>query len=353
MALFINGIGAISPAPAFAALTAAAPVARAGNRLHALEPNYADYLDARVSRRMSRIVKMGTVTALQALRDAGLTTTDGVIAGTGWGCLEDTVTFLQKMVTNQEELLSPTSFIHSTHNTIAAQVAYQLKCRGYNNTYVHRNISFESTLIDATLLLLENPDAGLLVGGIDELTDTSFDILTRLQTFKTPVEPRGETEVDTLGNELYAAGTPGTWAGEGSTFFAVSGRQQSSSYAQLLAVRTVSFSTPAEAAAIARTLLAAHGYTQVDLLLSGDNGDSTNDEACRHFLVESGHQGTVGKFKHLCGEYPTASAFALGLAATQLAGRVPAPEGATRPRSILIYNRFQQAHQSLLLLAAC
>ena len=118
-------------------------------------------------------------------------------------------------------------------------------------------------------------------------------------------------------------------------------------------MRTVSFSTPAEAAAIARTLLAAHGYAQVDLLLSGDNGDSANDEACRHLLVETGHRRTLGKVKHLCGEYPTASAFALGLAAAQLAGRVPAPEGATRPRSILIYNRFQQAHQSLMLLAAC
>lgn len=154
MALFIHGIGAISPAPAFAALTAAAPVARAGNRLHALEPDYADYLDGRMSRRMSRFVKMDVVTALQALRDAGLSTTDGVIAGTGWGCPEATVTFLQKMVTNQEEMLSPPPFIHSTHNTIASQIAYQLKCRGYNNTYVHRNISFESTLIHATLLLL-------------------------------------------------------------------------------------------------------------------------------------------------------------------------------------------------------
>lgn len=352
MALFIHGIGAISPAPAFAELTAAAPVARAGNRLRCLEPNYADYLDARVSRRMSRIVKMGIVTALQALRDAGLTTTDGVIAGTGWGCLEDTVTFLQKMVTNREEMLSPTSFIHSTHNTIAGQIAYQLKCRGYNNTYVHRNISFESTLIDATLLLLENPATNLLVGGIDELTDTSFDILTRLKTFKDPTaEP--ETDDETGTDHLYGAGTPGTWAGEGATFFAVSGQHRDGTYAQLLEVRTVSFGTPAEAAATARAMLAAHGYAQVDLLLSGDNGDTTNDDACHDFLTGFGHQGTVEKFKHLCGEYPTASAFALGMAAARLAGQTTTPPPASQPQSILIYNRFQQAHQSLLLLAAC
>lgn len=353
MALFIHGIGSISPAPAFAALPLAAAPARTDNRLRALEPTYSDYLDARVSRRLSRIVKMGTVAALQALRGAGLSTTDGVIAGTGWGCLEDTVSFLHKMVTNQEEMLSPTAFIHSTHNTIASQIAYQLHCQGYNNTYVHRNISFESALIDSFLLLLENPATQLLLGGIDELTDTSFDILTRLKTFKAPLDDAPETDDETGADQLYGAGTPGTWAGEGATFFAVSGQPQPGTYAQLLAVRTVSFSTPAEAAAIARHLLAAHGYAQVDLLLSGDNGDSANDAACRHFLTAFGHQGPVGRFKHLCGEYPTASAFALGLAATQLAGRLPAPEGGGQPQSILIYNRFQQAHQSLMLLAAC
>ncbi|RZK47679.1 MAG: beta-ketoacyl synthase [Hymenobacter sp.] len=353
MALYINGIGNISPAPAFgpAAETGAR---RTANRLHCQEPNYADYLDARASRRLSRIVKMGTAAALQALRAAGLTATDGVLAGTGWGCLEDTVAFLHKMVVNGEELLSPSAFIHSTHNTIAGQVAYQLKCRGYNNTYVHRNISFESALLDATLLLLENPAANLLLGGIDELTDTSFDILTRLKTFKDPVADL-DGPADTRADRLYGANTPGTWAGEGATFFAVSGQAHPTSYAQLLAVRTVSFGTPAEAAAVARTLLAAHGYAQVDLVLSGDNGDAANDAACQDFQDALGPQKATERFKHLCGEYPTASAFALGLAATRLAAQAKAsvPASAAQPHSILIYNRFQQAHQSLLLLAAC
>ncbi|MDB5233356.1 MAG: Beta-ketoacyl synthase, partial [Hymenobacter sp.] len=240
MALFINGIGAISPTAPFAEINAGAPVTRADNRLRCLEPDYSQFIDAKVSRRMSRIVKMGIVAAMKAMQDAQLTQADGVIAGTGWGCLEDTVSFLQKMVANEEEMLSPTAFIHSTHNTIAAQIAYHLKCRGYNSTYVHRNVSFESTLIDATLLLHEQPGASYLVGGIDELTDTSFNILSRLDTFKTP-----GTEQPA---ELYGTATPGTWAGEGATFFVLSNQASATSYAQLLEVRTVSFSTPAEAA---------------------------------------------------------------------------------------------------------
>ena len=344
MALFINGIGSISPTASFSEVNSGSPQARAGNRLQCIEPDYAQFIDPRVSRRMSRIVKMGIVSAQKAMRDAGLAEADGVIAGTGWGCLEDTVSFLQKMVANHEDMLSPTAFIHSTHNTIAAQIAYQLKCRGYNSTYVHRNISFESTLIDATLLLQEQSGSSYLVGGIDELTDTSFNILSRLDTFKTT-----ETEQPA---ELYGAATPGTWAGEGATFFVVSNQATVTSYAKLLEVRTVSFGTPGEAAGIAKRMLQAHGYDQVDVLISGYNGDQENDAAAQVFETDFGYHGEATRFKHLCGEYPTASAFALGLACELLASKrdaaTPGPA-----KAILIYNRFQRAHQSLLLLAAC
>ena len=344
MALFINGIGSVAPASALGPLP---DEARAGSRLHAIEPDYTQFLDARASRRLSRIVKMGIAAAGLALREAGVAQPDGVIAGTGWGCLEDTVTFLQKLVVNDEDLLSPTAFIYSTHNTIAAQIAYLLRCRGYNNTYSHRNISFESALLDAQLLAAEQPALKLLVGGIDELTDTSFAVLSRLKTFKSQ-QPDGPPD------ELYDTDTPGTWAGEGATFFVVSGQAGPSTQAQLLAVRTVSFDTPEQAAAIARQLLAAHGLPQADVLLTGENGDTENDHAIQRFRAEFGHAGPVHKFKHLCGEYPTASAFALSRAAALLAAPADGtPRPAEAPATVLIYNRFQQQHQSLMLLAAC
>jgi 3-oxoacyl-[acyl-carrier-protein] synthase II len=345
MALFIHGIGSVDPAPTLGH-PPEVPEARAGNRLHAVEPNYADFIEARASRRMSRIVKMGIAAAMQALRGAG-GPVDGVVAGTGWGCLEDTVAFLQKLVVNGEDMLSPTSFIYSTHNTIAAQVAYHLKCRGYNNTYSHRNISFESALIDAQLQAHEQPALRLLVGGIDELTDTSFTVLSRLKTFKSQ-QPGGPLD------ELYDQGTPGTWAGEGATFFLVSGEAGPTARAQLLAVRTVSFGTPEKAAAVARQLMAAHDLPRVGLLITGENGDQENDAATQRFATDFGHAGPVHKFKHLCGEYPTASAFGLRLGAELLAAPANgSAHPASTPTTALIYNRFQQTHQSLMLLQAC
>ncbi|WP_460504243.1 hypothetical protein, partial [Hymenobacter agri] len=106
--------------------------------------------------------------------------------------------------------------------------------------------------------------------------------------------------------------------------------------------------TPEKAAAVARQLLVAHGLPQADLLITGENGDQENDAAIGRFLADFAHAGPVQKFKHLCGEYPTASAFALRLGTDLLASTKHGT-----PRTTLIYNRFQQKHQSLMLLRAC
>ena len=103
-----------------------------------------------------------------------------IITGTAFGCLEDTVTFLTRMMEQNEEMLPPTAFIQSTHNTVAAQIALMLKCHGYNNTFVHKGISFESALLDAMMLLKEQEADNILVGGTEEMVDASFKVLTRL-----------------------------------------------------------------------------------------------------------------------------------------------------------------------------
>ena len=52
-----------------------------------------------------------------------------------------------------KNILTPTSFIQSTHNTVGGQIALELQCKGYNFTYVHGSNSFESALLDAKLQL--------------------------------------------------------------------------------------------------------------------------------------------------------------------------------------------------------
>jgi len=342
MPLFINGIGAVSPQNSFAAALSPEPLVHPGNQLHCQEPDYTAFIDARHIRRLSRIVKLSVAASSRAVQDAAPAAIDGVIVGTGWGCIEDTVTFLHKMVENKEEALSPTAFIHSTHNTIAARVAFQLNCKGYNTTYSHRSISFENALLDAALLLAEMPERNLLVGGVDELTATSFSILSRFDLFKQPQDFNSDT--------LFSIGTAGTVAGEGSVFFSVSGTHNEHSYCQVADIQTLSFASNDDGIMAARKMLQRHGLATADFLLLGNNGDGESDQQYHSFEHGIAHQGQTLNFKHLCGEYPTASAFAIGLGATLLKQGASA---ASVPQSVLFYNRSPQSHQALVLLRAC
>ncbi|HCN84222.1 MAG TPA: beta-ketoacyl synthase, partial [Sphingobacteriaceae bacterium] len=179
-------------------------------RLRAIEPDYMAFIDPKLIRRMSHIIKMGVAAAQECLNKSNTKMPGAIIAGTAYGCLEDTVSFLTRMIELNEELLPPTAFIQSTHNTVAAQIALMLKCHQYNNTFVHKGISFESALLDAILLLKENEADNILVGGTDEMTDASFTILSRLGLYK-------RWPLSNL--SLFETSSKGTIGGEGAVFF--------------------------------------------------------------------------------------------------------------------------------------
>src|SRR5206468_11480781 len=133
---------------------------------------------------MSHVIKMGVSAAKECLINGKVEMPGAIITGTAFGCMEDTVTFLTRIIEQEEELLPPTAFIQSTHNTVAAQIALMLQCHAYNNTFVHKGVSFEHALFDGIMLLNENEADNVLVGGIEEMVDTSFKVLTRLGLYK-------------------------------------------------------------------------------------------------------------------------------------------------------------------------
>src|ERR1700743_803566 len=211
MKIFIRSSSCISPQKTFGNNNFFTDVVEyTGIRLKTIEPDYKEYIDPKQIRRMSHVIKMGVAAAKDCLNQGNNEMPDAIITGTAFGCMEDTVTFLTRIVEQNEELLPPTAFIQSTHNTVAAQVALMLKCHGYNNTFVHKGISFESALIDALMLLNEQEADNILVGGTDDMVDTSFKVLTRLGLYRRqPVS----------NFELYAEESRGTIGGEGAVFF--------------------------------------------------------------------------------------------------------------------------------------
>lgn len=144
------------------------------------EPDYKEFIqDPGLRRRMSRVIRMSVASAIMALKDAGVESIDAIVTGTGWGCLADTEKFLISIIQNEERLLNPSSFIQSTSNTVGAQIALMRGDKHYNNTYVHGSSSFESALLDASLLTSEGSKC-VLVGGFDELTPTKKLLLGRM-----------------------------------------------------------------------------------------------------------------------------------------------------------------------------
>jgi 3-oxoacyl-(acyl-carrier-protein) synthase len=130
-------------------------------------------------RRMSKIVRMGMACAIACKIKRPEIFPDAIAVGTAWGCIQDTEHFLKKIVTQDEQMLTPTAFIQSTHNTVAGQIALLMDCKGYNNTLSQGGHSFESAVLGSVLYLNEHPDHSILCGGVDELNETAFQWMKR------------------------------------------------------------------------------------------------------------------------------------------------------------------------------
>ena len=163
----------------------------------------------------------------------------------------------------------PTAFIQSTHNTVAAQIALMLKCHSYNNTFVHKGISFESAMFDAMMLLNEGEADNILVGGTEEMVDTSFKVLTRLGLYK-------RRPISNL--ELFNTKSKGTIGGEGAAFFLVTNKSSTENLAELTDLKAF-YTEDAEIQASIVEFLKKNGSTidDIDLIITGRNGDSSND----------------------------------------------------------------------------
>ena len=120
----------------------------------AIEPAYKEFIPPAQIRRMSKAVKMSTVASHYALKEANVENPDAIIVGTGMGCSQDSEKFLKNLLDNNEEFLTPTFFIQSTHNTVAGQIALGLGCHAYNFTYVNTSSSLEFSFYEYPYIFL-------------------------------------------------------------------------------------------------------------------------------------------------------------------------------------------------------
>ncbi|MNJ93795.1 hypothetical protein D3C87_114820 [compost metagenome] len=298
------------------------------------------------ARRMSKAVKMGIICAMEVLQQIDRSELDGVLVGSGKGCLIDSDKFLQSIVVQQEEFLSPTAFIQSTHNTVAGQIALLIKNTGYNMTYSQGRVSFESTVFDAYLQLVLNERKTLLVGAVDELSDISIDISEAIT--HTTDQPLTTNTTDLLAT----GGIPRT---EGVGFFIFSNQKNQHTLGEL--VDMVIYHPTEElrpetqlAAFLKKNKLSAE---QLDLVIYG----SAKPETPSEMEAEAFNKITKINYQSQVGYFDTDIVFALDLALKQLNNQTfrsmesPTGNKTSAFQYVLICNFGDQ--NSLMLLSRC
>lgn len=128
------------------------------------------YVKPLEARRMGKIMKCSLLSSLEALQQAGIEVPDSIITGTAYGCLENSERLMEQIKEEGEEMLKPTFFMQSTHNTIGSNIAIKTHCHGYNVTYTQESHSLEWAIRDAELLLRSGKVKNVLVGCHDEST---------------------------------------------------------------------------------------------------------------------------------------------------------------------------------------
>ena len=316
--------------------------------LKAIEPNYKEYIPPAMSRRMSKTVKMSSVASTKALQEAGIEKPDAIIVGTGMGCSQDSEKFLKNVLENNEEFLTPTFFIQSTHNTVAGQIALGLQCHGYNFTYVNCSSSLEFSMLDAKLQILDGEAENVLVGSTDEQTDRTMELFKLNNTIK---------KEENLPVDFLNSTTEGVIWGEGSSFFVLGKEKTEKSYAQLKDIQIINKVELEKTQPFVEEFLAKNNLTNqdIDAVILGFSGDSESDVYYKN-ASELFQDSSLLYYKHLSGEFNTASGFSTFLACHILRNQ-DIPEvmkinsvDKKDIKNILLYNHLGGNDHSLVLL---
>ena len=350
---YINGVGCVSAQKTFGAGFPDEIIANDGNNiLEVSQPDYKEYIAPAAGRRMAKGVKNGIVASAMALKEAGIDQPDAIITGTGMGCIIDSEKFLKAIIDNKEEFLTPTSFIQSTHNTVGGQIALGLQCKAYNFTYVNGAVSFESALIDAQLQIEEGEANSVLAGGVEETGEATMQFL----------EVNGKIKGKNTGPfKVLDSHTKGAVFSEGAVFFVLSDNKQETTYAELKDVAIYNTLKKEEAETKLKDFLSANSleFSDIDAVVLGYNGDAEFDGYYKQLADSAFSETSQLYYKHLSGEFNTASAFGLWLASQVIKRQeVPAAvliNAVTKKeyKNIVLYNQYQGKDHSFTLVSKC
>lgn len=340
MGIYINSIAQISIQEPLSENWFLNPVYYTADKYNPfVNPDFKPYFSPVAARRFDNLLKCTVVTAKNAVESAGTAlekgaeSLQGIILGTGLGITEMTEKFLTSMIENQEEYLQPTAFTNSTYNTLCTLIAQTLKCHGYNTTYSHTGISFDTALLDGILQLKNNNLSNVMVCGGDYITERFFTLLQKMGFLKSAV------------------------TGQVSLSMILSKTKSENAYCRVLDGDIVRCSSNDTLADTFNRLLERNGLTAEQIDATVVNATAPDCMPVKELNGTCLGNRPMLWYKHIFGESHSANAFGIYVAAACLKNRtVPAhllysttDSSAINPRIIAVYNNDNRQHSIYLL----
>ena len=391
------------------------PILYDAPRVSTINPDFAPYFSSLSSRRMCMLLKRAVLLSRLTLQEVSVEMPDAIISGTGLGCIDNTEKFLYSIRENSEQFLQPTFFMQSTHNILSSTIAIDLKCHGYNNTFVHRGASFENVLLDAILQMEQERAQTVLVGGYDELTNDYYQFFNRIgvwdfasatspSSLTSSASPASYTSVASpalpaspascttpasltsvelsasptssapVASSAVSASAPSAspsspvspkkrcFAGEAAVSMLLSNSRNNLTVCEINDVELMHKPTNGQMQESLDILLSKAGCTlsDIDAVLTGLNTHIVYDKVYRDAIDHLFRNIPVLQYKHLFGESFSSSALAVYVAQTCLRkGYAPAILSTDNDKDIndiqriLVYNHYRNKTHSFILLSSC
>ena len=344
---YIHETSCISPQQTFSKADRNELAEPVDKKLFAIEPDY-EGIPPGILRRMGKAVRLGVGAGLPLLQNNPMP--DGIIMGTTNCGKDDCIKFLYQIIEYDEGMLTPLNFVQSTPNAVAGQLGLMTKNHGYNITHLHYGLAFEFAMIDADMMIRENPSNSYLLGAVDDISTHNYYFEDKAGWYK---------KEEVSNKKLYETNSPGSIAGEAAAMFIVNGRKPGS----VAMVREVDTLHHEDESITKEKLLEfikknVPEGEKIDLLLTGENGDNRllkYYSSCESLMKD---EVTVARFKHMCGEYPTATAMGLWLCCDILqkqnmpAHMIKKKAANNAPyKNILLYNNYKGIQHSFILVS--
>ncbi|MDR2679691.1 MAG: beta-ketoacyl synthase chain length factor [Tannerella sp.] len=324
------------------------PVYYGDKRVPTVDPDFSGHFPPLAARRMCVLLKRAVMMSRLTLKAASTEMPDAIISGTGLGCIENTEKFLHSIMENDEKFLQPTYFMQSTHNILSSSIAIDLKCHGYNNTFVNRGTSFENALLDALMQFERKRIRTALVGGYDELTDDYYRFFERIGIWNFVAGASPEEKC---------------FAGEAAVSMLLGTDKNEHTICEINDVELLFRPSYEELGHTLDGMLAKAGcrLSDIDAVLTGLNTHAENDRVYREVTARFFGSRPVMRYKHLFGESFMSSALGVYVAATCLRkGRIPSfllagsnAAGIENVKRILVYSHYRNKSHSFILLSSC